>query len=139
HPCPAGPSPTALNYTTTGAFNVSSYTQVRVRAYQAGQIASPMVTAAFSPQFDPSTATAGTTVLQVYYNYMRTAANLIALPNVSGLSVEQRGLVQQPTMNVAAAPAGLPVRPQGTNFAYTYTGYIDIPADDTYTFYTVSN
>src|SRR5262249_48639308 len=84
-PCPAGPSPPALNHTTTGAFNVGSYAQVRVRAYQAGQVASDMVTATFSPQFDPSTANAGNTVPQVYFEYLRTAANLIALPDVSGL------------------------------------------------------
>lgn len=138
-PCPAGPTATALNYTTTGAFNVSTYTQVRVRAYQAGQVASDMVTAFFSPQMDPSGATAGTTIPQVYFEYMRVPANLIALPNLAPLLVEQRGLVQQPTMNVGAAPAGLPARPQGTNFAYTFTGYIDIPAADTYTFYTSSN
>ncbi len=135
-PVPCGPSASALSVAAGTAININSYAQLRVRAWQAGSIASDPATMTFSPQFNPSSATVGTTVGQLYYRFFRTTANLIAIPDLEPLYPEQRGLVNSPTFTVGAAPAGLPARPVTTNFGYAFTGYVNIPSDNLYTFYT---
>lgn len=135
-------NPSATKYTVP--INVNSYLRIRARAYlpvppDRMAISSDMLTTAdFSPNFAAITPPAGT----VAGLYLRDYANAsgATLPTFSTLIPRQRAIVPQPLCsNPPVAP--FPARPNNdnTNFAYFFTGYLNIPTGGMWTFWLTSD
>ena len=92
--------------------------------YQALQpLLAPAPTPYLLPAVNPANTTAG-----LHYQYYE--GNWRELPDFNMLAPEKEGNLAWPTL----AP-----RNRDEHFAFRYTGYIDVPADGEYTFYTSSD
>jgi parallel beta-helix repeat protein len=72
----------------------------------------------------------GNVVNGINYSYYESATGFNTVPNFSSLTPVKTGISSNFDLTVAN---------QLTNFAFNYTGYINVPADGQYTFYTNSD
>lgn len=132
-PGPLVPGSNAIPY--TGPFVVDVHGRIRVRAYAPGMISTETISNPFLKAIDPVTVSG--TVPGVYYRYYHSSGTWgPAIPNFEALFPQQRGIMPQFSI-VPGAP--LPPRDRNDNFGFKFNGYIQVPTDGVYNFYTTSD
>lgn len=132
-PGPLVPGPNAILY--TGPFVVDVHGRIRARAYAPGMISTETISNLFLKAIDPVSVSG--TVPGVYYRYYHSSGTWgPAIPNFEALFPQQRGIM--PQFSIAPA-APLPPRDRNDNFGFKFNGYIQVPLDGVYTFFTTSD
>ena len=132
-----GTDPTSSSTVASGAITISATTTLKARAFRLGHPDSAVATATY---------TIGSTTLRDPENPANTVAGVnydfhqftTGLNNTDGLTSVNKVSSGTWTGLLSAVP-GQDADSDDTNYGLVYTGYINVPTDGTYTFYTNSD